>query len=78
MLEKGRDERVWTVQLGEEKALRRAWSPFQCLKGLQNCWRGTLEKELERQDKGECSPLAQGRVRWDIERECGYWELDQL
>lgn len=46
-------ERARAVQPGHEKAPGRHWSPFHHLKGLCESWRGTLDKGLEEQDKGE-------------------------
>ena len=41
----------WVCSPGEEKDAGRPQSPFQCLKGLQESWRGTWDEGLERQDK---------------------------
>uniref|UniRef100_A0A8C3E2G2 Uncharacterized protein n=1 Tax=Corvus moneduloides TaxID=1196302 RepID=A0A8C3E2G2_CORMO len=56
------------LQPGEEKAPGRPQTLFQYLKGLQESWRGNLDKGLEGQDKGQWLPTARGQG------EMGYWE----
>lgn len=55
-------ERAGTVHLGEEKAPGTPLSSFQCLKVLEEAWRGSLDKGLERQKKGEWVQSDRGQV----------------
>ncbi|RMB90045.1 hypothetical protein DUI87_33556 [Hirundo rustica rustica] len=59
--------RAGTVLLGEEKAPGRSLSSFQCLKVLEETWRGVSDKGLERQNRGNGFNLAEGRFRWILE-----------
>ena len=52
-----------------EKALGRAQSPFQCLKGLQESCRGSWDKGWRGRTRGNGFPLPQDRDGWDIGKE---------
>ena len=60
-------ERIGSVQPEQEKALWRAQSPFQCLKELQESWRGTWDKGWSDRTQGMASHCQ--RAWMD-----GYWE----
>lgn len=58
----GREHDVSRLRPGEKKAPGKSYSPFQCLKWLQESSGGTLDKGLEGQKKGEWLYTARGQI----------------